>query len=301
VTFVTERTALEAAGQLQPAGTEVEGKEGPRAQSAPLGGLPGIYERHKVWEQRKLDRLHELRLEKEEQESAQATKKAVLPISSRWKQVESVLRRERRADEDTKVGIAQRQAEEERAARKTAEAAAREAEAAQRQAEERAAASQVAQRQAEAVAREARVHMMAAQRMYEEEKQRADQAVASRADAEEVAEAFGREGLAVWPTFPGKKVWRLDTYVFDGRVSAEYRVKDAGSNERGVSLLMGRVAGTQSTQAQCVLFDSKLLSDVECARWWEANRYRFETKQKMSIAARDMLKSRSGSAGSARS
>jgi len=97
----------------------------------------------------------------------------------------------------------------------------------------------------------------------------------------EIRDAFGEGGLEVWPMFAGKKVWRVaDAANFDGRVSQEFRVKDAQSDLPGVSLLMGRLAGSKSsTEVQCVLFDAKRISDLEAARWWDANKHRFVKRQ----------------------
>ena len=69
--------------------------------------------------------------------------------------------------------------------------------------------------------------------------------------------------------FPGRKVHRvLDSDEFDGRVSQEFRVKDSESGERGVTLLMGRVAHSSASECQAVLFDTKYHSDIEAARWF---------------------------------
>ena len=65
---------------------------------------------------------------------------------------------------------------------------------------------------------------------------------------------------------------------FDGRISSEFRQKDEGTDEKGVSLLMGRSAALGTSEVQCILFDPKHLSDVQAARWWEKNRRRFEQR-----------------------
>ena len=76
--------------------------------------------------------------------------------------------------------------------------------------------------------------------------------------------------------FPGRRVFRvLEADEFDGRVSQEFRVKDAESGERGVSLLMGRLASGTMSECQAVLFDTKLLSELEAARWYQRNAHRF--------------------------
>ncbi len=56
-------------------------------------------------------------------------------------------------------------------------------------------------------------------------------------------------------------------------------MKDTDESSKGVSLLMGRSATTQTSEVQCILFDHNL-SDLEAARWWDANRHRFEKAQR---------------------
>merc|ERR1719247_3402444 len=96
-------------------------------------------------------------------------------------------------------------------------------------------------------------------------------------EALEIRDAFGEKGLEVWPMFPGRKLHRvLDSDEFDGRVSQEFRVKDAESGERGVTLLMGRLAHGGTTECQAVLFDTQYLSDLDAARWYEHHGGRFQ-------------------------
>mgnify|MGYP001177209733 FL=1 len=96
----------------------------------------------------------------------------------------------------------------------------------------------------------------------------------------EIRDAFGDQKLEKWPMMPTKKVLRVTaSEVFDGRVSQEFRVKDTDESSKGVSLLMGRSATTQTSEVQCILFDHNL-SDLEAARWWDANRHRFEKAQR---------------------
>merc|ERR1711939_1029243 len=99
----------------------------------------------------------------------------------------------------------------------------------------------------------------------------ADQMAKQHAEELEIRDAFGEGGLEVWPMFPGRKVVRtLSSEYFDGRVSAEFRAKDAESGERGVSMLMGRLAAGKGSETQAVLFDTKYMSDLDAARWWGA-------------------------------
>ena len=133
---------------------------------------------------------------------------------------------------------------------------------------------------AEARASEARSRMLAAESKYEnvlEEKTRLAQL---HSEELEIRDAFGDQKLEKWPMMPTKKVLRVTaSEVFDGRVSQEFRVKDTDESSKGVSLLMGRSATTQTSEVQCILFDHNL-SDLEAARWWDANRHRFEKAQR---------------------
>ena len=100
---------------------------------------------------------------------------------------------------------------------------------------------------------------------------------ARQAEVIEIRDAFGEKGLETWPMFPGRKVHRvLDSEEFDGRVSQEFRVKDAESGERGVTLLMGRLAAGKTAECQAVLFEQKYLTDLDAARWFTRNAHRFE-------------------------
>lgn len=117
----------------------------------------------------------------------------------------------------------------------------------------------------------------AAERRYEEARGEQQRQEAAHREELEIREAFGEGGLEAWPMFPRKKVWRVtNPDQFDGRVSQEFRVKDEESGERGVSLLMGRLAGKNVSEVQCILFDMSLMSELEMARWWEANTHRFK-------------------------
>ncbi len=79
----------------------------------------------------------------------------------------------------------------------------------------------------------------------------------------EIRDAFGDQKLEKWPMMPTKKVLRVTaSEVFDGRVSQEFRVKDTDESSKGVSLLMGRTAATGRTEAQCILFDARMYSDL---------------------------------------
>merc|ERR1711918_241196 len=94
----------------------------------------------------------------------------------------------------------------------------------------------------------------------------------------EMLEALDGRALEEWPMFEGRRVLRVhDSEAFDGRVSAEFRVKDSGG-ERGVSFLMGRTFATRQPEVQCVLFDPAVFSEIAAARCWAANRHRLEKR-----------------------
>merc|ERR1712167_490658 len=132
-----------------------------------------------------------------------------------------------------------------------------------------------------------------------EAKREQEQLAAQHAEALEIRDAFGENpGLELWPMFPGRRVFRvLDGDNFDGRVSQEFRVKDSESGERGVSLLMGRLAHNSASEAQAVLFDEKYYTPLQAARWWQQNAHRFPKVQER--IARD--KQRAQSAGASKS
>merc|ERR1719440_915389 len=102
--------------------------------------------------------------------------------------------------------------------------------------------------------------MVKAEGQFAEARKAQEQLARQHAEALEIRDAFGEKGLEIWPMFPGRKVHRvLDTDEFDGRVSQEFRQKDAGSGDRGVTLLMGRLANGKTAEAQCVLFDTQYI------------------------------------------
>ena len=88
-----------------------------------------------------------------------------------------------------------------------------------------------------------------AEQRYEQAREAQEREAARHREELEIRDAFGERGLEEWPMFAGKKVWRVaESEHFDGRVSAEFRVKDAASGEPGVSLLMGRLAGSKASE-----------------------------------------------------
>ena len=238
--------------------------------------LPGIYERQMKWAAKAAERREQARVEKENKER-EAEKGPDAKKGGRWAHVESVMRKQRVAAEEGWKAELHAEMQEEREMRYDAERRARE-QAKEREQLERDKAK------AEEMRKEAQAKMDAMQRKMQ--KAQAELALAKRAQEElsakhaeelEVRDAFGDHGLEVWPMFPGRKVFRvLDGDEFDGRVSQEFRVKDPGSGERGVTLLMGRTAHSGVSEAQAILFDTERISDLQAARWWREHGARFE-------------------------
>ena len=273
-----------AAGGRRPVTAAAATGEGVAGAGAGKGQqLPGIYERQMKWAKAAAEKKEAARVEKEnrerdsEQRPAGKDGGAKGGVSARWAHVESVMRRQRiDAQESWKSELSeQMQAERERRERAEVkaceEAAARvrlqcerdDAEAKRRDAVERMDAYHERMRRAES--------------KYEAAKAAQEQLAKQHAEALEVRDAFGERGLEEWPMFSGRRVFRvLDADEFDGRVSQEFRVRDAESGERGVSLLMGRVASGTASECQAVLFDFKMLNELEAARWYQRNAHRFE-------------------------
>jgi len=271
---VSEKPPEVAAAALPPPITEGV-RSRPGSGAAP-SGPPGMYERQMEWARKKAAKIQENKVEKENKE-AEVVAQQKARKSKLYAHVESAMRKEKRMEDDGRVAAAEEMAAAEAAQREAAEARARheEQERARMQkimqmAEAAAAEAESRMREADARAREAEARCEAAQR--DAERQAAEHALAL-----EIRDAFGETGLETWPMFPGKRVWRVaDSSNFDGRVSQEFRVKDAESGEPGVSMLMGRLAGSKSsTEVQCILFEARRMSELECARWWEAQKHRF--------------------------
>ena len=249
-----------------------------RPASASTSLLPGIYERQMKWAAKAAEKREAARVEKENREREEGKP---APVDKRhagkWAHVESVMRKQRLASEENWRSEMNDKIAAETDRREQAEARARE-EKAERQ------RLQVEKDHAEEKRREAfekmdacHARMLAAERKYEEARKAQEELQRRHAEEMEVRDAFGEKGLEVWPMFPGKKLFRtLEPEAFDGRVSQEFRTKDAESGERGVTLLMGRLASGVTSEAQAVLFDTKKMTDLDAARWWESNRHRFE-------------------------
>jgi len=239
-----------------------------------------MYERQMEWERKKQDKIHQERLEKENREAAVVAQQKARK-SKLYSHVESAMKRERRAEEDGRVERAEEAAELAAAAREAAEAKARHEEAERERMQKVMQAAEMARMDAEARMEEADARAREAEARMKEARRAQEAQAEIHKEELEIRDAFGEGGLEAWPMFPGKKVWRVaDGSDFDGRVSQEFRVKDAGSAEPGVSLLMGRLAGSKSaTEVQCVLFDVKRMTDLDAARWWEANGHRFARRK----------------------
>ena len=257
--------------------------DGDDASSRPASALPKVsafHQRQMMWQSKKLIKIAEKKVDKENKEREVTLPPMRKKMLGQYAHVESVLKRERVKEEDTRVNAAERRADEEAEARMAAERVAKEAVKEKQRIQEVCDLAETLRMTAEARASEARSRMLAAESKYEnvlEEKTRLAQL---HSEELEIRDAFGDQKLEKWPMMPTKKVLRVTaSEVFDGRVSQEFRVKDTDESSKGVSLLMGRSATTQTSEVQCILFDHNL-SDLEAARWWDANRHRFEKAQR---------------------
>ena len=240
--------------------------------------LPGIYERQLQWAKKAAERRERLKAEKETKErEAERPPEGSKKLSSKWAHVQSVMKTQRLAAEESWRQDMNAEMAEERELRREAERKAREEVAARAQLQQERDAAEKARQEALEKIDKMEGRMAATQAKYEEARQAQQVLAAQHKEALEIRDAFGDKGLEDWPMFPGRKVFRvLDSDCFDGRVSQEYRVKDAESGDRGVSLLMGRLAHVKTPEAQCVLFDAKHFTDLQAARWWQQNGPRFE-------------------------
>ena len=267
--------------------TEQDGSKGNRSRpvsaatgesALPLTGkttLPGIYERQLKWAAKAAEKKERLRVEKENKE--REAEKPDQKKSERWAHVESVMRKQRIASEESWKSEWNEQMAAERDRRDRAEQKARdEVQARVKITTERDAALS---KRKEAEERMDKYHdrMLRAETKYAEAKKAQEELVKQHSEVIEIRDPFGEGGLESWPMFPGRKVHRvLDSDEFDGRVSQEFRVKDAETGERGVTFLMGRLAGGKLSECQAVLFESKHMTDLDAARWFARNSHRFE-------------------------
>jgi len=267
-------TAEVAAAEPKLSATQIASATG--KQPAGSAMTVAIYERLKAWEAQKKKRIEQERVREEEREK-QSTAPPKRRSSARYEHVQSVLKKEadKKVTDEFKLIEAARQLANEEQARADAEARASHSENERVKLEQDLEAQELKMQAVEQQLEQTR--MMIAREQQEKEALRKEAEEANR--LLEIEQALEGRALEVWPMIPNRKVLRVaDSEEFDGRVSAEYRVKDMESGERGVSLLMGRNASTRTSEPQCVLFDPNVLSDLQAARWWVANRHRFDKR-----------------------
>ncbi|KAL3927449.1 MAG: hypothetical protein SGPRY_002816 [Prymnesium sp.] len=208
-------------------------EDGSNARLEEPSGPPGLYERQMEWERRRQAKLQETRDEKARMEAEAAM--AIKRRPSLYDHIESAMRRERRAEEDRRVAKAEEMAQEAAAAREQAEARAKFEELQRAKMQEVMRLAEEAREQAEARMREADERAREAQILYEAARKEQEEQAVKHKEELEIRDAFGDGGLEHWPMYPGKKVLRvMDGDEFDGRVSSEFRVKDAESDQAGV-------------------------------------------------------------------
>lgn len=247
-------------------------------KAARAGPSDAVYDRMKAWHARKTARLDEQAKAKEEEEIKRAHLQPRLRPSNAYKHVKSVLQQERHAATAARVAEAEAKKAVFEAKAAKAEATAnfeREERTRMQQLMDKAVAmQQQAQEQlaeAQAEQEEAELKLQKLQAKVEREDQ-------ERAELAEMELALDGRKLETWPMFASKRVLRVHpSDTFDGRVSSEFRVRDT-EGEKGVSYLMGRSVATQLSEVQCVLFDARLFSELQAARWWVENEHRLRAK-----------------------
>lgn len=252
------------------------GEQGSATPNVPQGGAMtvAIYERLRAWEARKQERV-DLERQRREEKEQHAISAAVQGRKSgvKYSHVQSAIKAERKKEEDNKLAQAEQRVEAEAQQRIQAERRLEEEAMQRQQIESDLEHSEHARLCVQEELDRARAQIKQAERKCAQLQQEANQ----HNEAREILEALDGKTFEAWPMVPNRKVLRVnDSEEFDGRVSAEYRVKDMESDERGVSLLMGRSVVTKQSEVQCVLFDPKYMSDLQAARWWAANRRRFD-------------------------
>ena len=279
--------------------------DGDDASSRPASALPKVsafHQRQMMWQSKKLIKIAEKKVDKENKEREVTLPPMRKKMLGQYAHVESVLKRERVKAEDTRVNAAERRADEEAEARMAAERVAKEAVKEKQRIQEVCDLAETLRMTAEARVGGALAHARGRSKCAPRNSARNSAQLRNsvsrhhllryenvlgktrlaqlHSEELEIRDAFGDQKLEKWPMMPTKKVLRVTaSEVFDGRVSQEFRVKDTDESSKGVSLLMGRSATTQTSEVQCILFDHNL-SDLEAARWWDANRHRFEKAQR---------------------
>jgi hypothetical protein len=254
-----------------------------RRMSVPAG-LPhkvGIFERGIQWEKLRQAKLATIRQQK--LDAALVPMQARRP--SKYDHVESVMKRERMAEE-----LEQQRAEAE-AERLAIEAAAEKARREARlvaetrlreeaKAADLAIAAALAKRAREEAARKAEEVRLAREASEAAERERLRKIT-------EVQATFGSHGLERRPSMPSKMVWRVSSpSSLTSNVAHEYRIKDKVTNTKGVSFVMGRTMDNDDDVVQCVLFDDADFDEHKAAVWWRDHEHRFAAqKRREAIAA----------------
>lgn len=240
--------------------------------------------RQMAWELRKLQRIEERRVDKEAKER-EAVKPTPMPGKAApppklYAHVQSAIKMARKQEDDSKLAAAERRIDQQAQELKEAAESLQRLEQQHAHAQSEAGLLREERDEAEAQLRQARVRQKEAEQKYEKVKGAFEREQQRHADELEVRDAFDElGGLQEWPMVPGKRVLPVgSTEDFDGRISQEFRQKDAEGGEKGISLLMGRRADTGATEVQCIIFDPKHLKEVQMARWWQTHRHRFEKK-----------------------
>lgn len=235
-----------------------------------------FFERQAYFKRQKAKRIEDMKARSraaEERQSrpsplAAAVRKTV--ASEKYSNVESVMKKERLVSKakwqlqaEEKVAAAER-GREEALERAKEEVAKREA------AFEQAALSDAARDDALSRYAEARAAQKRAEDRLEEAREEAAMLRAGHAEELEVRDAFGDGGLVASAVHEGFKVVRVQSAEnFDSHVGSEYRVKDAESGERGVTLLKGRLFNpkgrplTEGSEVQAVMFDTRFMTDIQ--------------------------------------
>ena len=283
--------AVEAA-KARPASAALPSTTGAPA-SVPEGAAPKLPEgnsfasRQMAWELRKLQRIEERRVDKEAKER-EAVKPAPAPGKAApppklYAHVQSAIKMARKSEDDSKLAAAERRIDQQADELKEAAESLQRLEQQHAHAESEAGLLREERDEAEVQLRQARARQREAEGRYEKVKGAFEREQQRHADQLEVRDAFDElGGLQEWPMVPGKRVLPVGGLEdFDGRISQEFRQKDAEGGERGISLLMGRRADTNTTEVQCIIFDPKQLKEVQMARWWQTHRHRFEKKYRV--------------------
>ena len=140
--------------------------DGDDASSRPASALPKVsafHQRQMMWQSKKLIKIAEKKVDKENKEREVTLPPMRKKMLGQYAHVESVLKRERVKEEDTRVNAAERRADEEAEARMAAERVAKEAVKEKQRIQEMCDLAETLRMTAEARASEARSRMLAAE------------------------------------------------------------------------------------------------------------------------------------------